>query len=141
MIILDTNVVSEMMRDESNANVVAWFDRHVGADLYLTAMTVAEIRYGIALLPHGRRRQTMARLFAVIRQRLNPQVLPFDAAAAEHYGQIRAGRAAAGRPLGSQDAVIASIAAAQQFAVATRNVKDFEGTGIEVIDPWAAAAT
>ena len=140
MIILDTNVVSEPLRAEPEPAVLAWLDAQAPATLCLTSITLAELLAGVAALPAGRRRNKLA-------QALTEQVLPlfegrvlaFDAQAAHAYARVQAGAQAAGNPISFADGAIAAIAAAHGFAVATRNVRDFNGTGVEVVDPWAPA--
>jgi len=141
VIILDTNVVSEPLRPAPDAAVLAWLDAQASATLCLTSITLAELLAGVAALPAGRRRNRLALA-------LSDQVLPlfegrmlaFDAPAAHAFARVHAGATAAGNPIGFADAAIAAIAAAHGFALATRNVRDFKGTGLEVIDPWAATS-
>lgn len=137
MIILDTNVVSEPLRPEPEPAVLAWLDAQAPATLYLTSITLAELLAGVAALPAGRRRNKLG-------QALTEQVLPlfegrvlaFDMPAAHAYAPVQSGAQAAGNPISFADAAIAAIAGAHGYAVATRNVRDFKGTGVEVIDPW-----
>jgi predicted nucleic acid-binding protein len=137
MIIMDTNVVSELMRAAPNPAVAAWAV-NADPDLSVTALTIAEIRYGIARLPEGQRKQEVTaaanKLFSAFAQR----VVPFDLAAATRYGDLVAGREANGRPISVFDAQIAAVCQACSATLATRNVKDFDGTGVVVIDPWNA---
>lgn len=136
MIILDTNVVSELMRPRPEPAVLSWLDAIVD-DVVTTAITVAEIRHGIARLPHGRRRSALTaaadRTFAP----LEGHVLPFDALAALEYADAVADRERSGFPVSALDAQIAAIARDRSAALATRNVRDFAGTGVEVVDPWS----
>ncbi|MEO0678794.1 MAG: type II toxin-antitoxin system VapC family toxin [Pseudomonadota bacterium] len=137
MILLDTNVISELLRPAPEPRVEAWLAAQDGAGVFLSAVSAAELRFGAALLPSGRRREAlMAALHAIPREDFAGRLLPFDDAAAEAYAEIAAARRAAGRPISAFDAQIAAIARAQGAAVATRNARDFEGCGIEVIDPW-----
>jgi toxin FitB len=139
MIILDTNVVSELMRPDPAPQVAAWVrgrDRH---ELRTTAITLAEIRYGIARLPDGRRKQALLDTADDIFRAFSDQVLPVDAAAAEHYADIASARERAGKPIGGFDALIAAVCRSRDAALATRNLADFDGTGVAVVDPWAAA--
>jgi toxin FitB len=136
VIVLDTNVVSELMRPEPAPQVASWVrdrDRH---ELQTTAITLAEIRYCISRLSDGRRKQVLLAAAAEIFSAFGDQILPIDAAAAEHYGVIASSRERAGRPIASFDALIAAACRARGAALATRNVSDFDATGIEVIDPW-----
>jgi predicted nucleic acid-binding protein len=137
MIILDTNVVSELMRPEPTSQVAAWVrdrDRH---ELRTTAITLAEVRYGIARLPDGRRKQVLLAAADEIFRTFEDQVLPVDVAAAEQYAVIACNRERSGKPMSSFDALIAAVCRSQGAALATRNVPDFDGAGIEIIDPWA----
>ena len=140
MVVLDTNVVSELMQSASSSKVLAWLDDRPTRELFMTAVTEAEIRTGIAFLPEGGRRRGLAeaaeRAFGGL---FAGRVLPFDSAAARVYAEIAAARRASGRPLSQTDGQIAAIARSRGMTVATRNVRDFAETGIEVIDPWAAA--
>ena len=137
MIVLDTNVVSELMRDHPQPAVLAWLDRQPVSTLFVTAITEAEIRMGIALLPGGRRRPGLTtaaeRAFGVL---FAGRILPFNSAAAHAYATIMADRRAAGRPISQADCQIAAIARARGVPVATRNVADFTGCGITVVNPW-----
>lgn len=140
MVVLDTNVVSELMQSAPSSKVLAWLDDRPTRELFMTAVTEAEIRTGIAFLPEGGRRRGLAeaaeRAFGGL---FAGRVLPFDSAAARVYAEIAAARRASGRPLSQTDGQIAAIARSRGMTVATRNVRDFAETGIEVIDPWAAA--
>jgi toxin FitB len=139
MIVLDTNVVSELMRAEPAPAVLAWLRQNSGAGLYTTAVTVAEIRYGIARLPEGQRRESLHQAANEIFAAFPRQVLPFDLAAAGAYADVVAGRERLGHPIDGSDAQIAAICRTQVASLATRNTKDFTDTGIEVIDPWQQA--
>lgn len=138
MVVIDTNVVSELMRPTPAAAVMAWFSRQDSADLYLTAVSEAELRAGAAILPSGRRRDRLAaEVDAVVREDFAGRVLPFDSAAARAYAAIAASRRSVDRPILEADCQIAAIARARDAAVATRNGADFEHCGVAVIDPWA----
>lgn len=140
MILLDTNVVSEPMRKAPDRAVLKWLDGQVAGDLYLCAITVAEIRFGMEILPSGKRRQALKEGFAaMLRQEFAGRVWPFDEDAATHFGKIAASRKAAGRPISIQDCQIAAVARSRGAAVATRNVRDFEGCGIDLLNPWVDA--
>ena len=140
MVLLDTNVVSELMRSAPSAEVLVWVDALPPRELFVTSVTEAEVRTGIAILPDGARRRgladaaerTLGDLFA-------GRVLPFDSSAARAYADIAAASRAAGRPISQSDCQIAAIARSRGLALATRNVRDFSETGVEVIDPWASA--
>lgn len=136
MIILDTNVVSELMRPEPAARVASWVRDRDRRELRTTAITLAEIRYGIARLPDGRRKQVLLAAADETFTAFAEQVVPVDTAAAEHYAIIASTRDRAGKPIAGFDALIAAICRSRGAALATRNVSDFDGTGIEVIDPW-----
>lgn len=136
MTVLDTNVVSELMRPAPSAAVVAWLGRQDPRELKTTAITLAEIDYGIARLPEGRRRERVRAASAELFARFADQVLAFDAAAAARYGALVAARDRAGRPIDGFDAQIAAICQAHGLALATRNTADFARTGIDVVDPW-----
>jgi len=138
MIILDTNVASELMKPSPALAVRDWIRARRGDELYTTSITVAEIRYGIACLPAGRRRDLLTATADDVFPAFKDQVLPFDAAAATHYPVIVTRRDRAGLPIDGFDAQIASICRTRDAALATRNLKDFQDTGIHVIDPWQA---
>ena len=139
MIVIDTNVVSELMRMTPEPAVMTWFSGQDSAELYLTAVSEAELRAGAAILPAGRRRDRLtAEVDAVVREDFAGRVLPFDSAAASAYAAIAASRRSMGRPILEADCQSAAIARASDAAVATRNGADFEHCGIALIDPWAA---
>lgn len=137
MNILDTNVISELMRDAPHPAVLTWLDSQPASSLFVTAITEAEILAGIAILPVGKRRSGLTeaarRTFQVL---FSSRILPFDSKAANVYDSIFAERRAAGRPISQADCQIAAIARSQGATIATRNVVDFEGTGVEIINPW-----
>ena len=137
MILLDTNVVSELMRPEPTAAVLDWVDGRNPTALFLSAISEADLRAGVAMLPQGRRRdRLLAAVEAVIEHDFMGRLLPFDSRSARSYAEIFAARRAVGRPILEADCQIAAIAACHGMAVATRNVADFIDCGIEVIDPW-----
>jgi toxin FitB len=137
MIILDTNVVSELMRASPSDVVVDWVDRQPADDVYLTAITLGELLYGIARLPDGRRKTSLAdQLEVMIADDLDHRVAAFDETAAAHYADIVARRERCGRPISAADAQIAAICRCHDGVLATRNVSDFASIGIEVVDPW-----
>ncbi|MCY3565048.1 MAG: type II toxin-antitoxin system VapC family toxin [Gammaproteobacteria bacterium] len=134
---LDTNVVSELMREEPNKSVANWFLTHPKRNLYFSAIGEAELRLGAAIIPPGRRR---SRLFADIENTLpitfKRRILPFDSKAAQAFADIGSLCRNAGRPISTSDCQIAAIAKSRGLRLATRNVRDFEGTGITLVDPW-----
>lgn len=136
MIVLDTNVVSELMRPSPATQVVTWLRRQEGGSLRTTAITVAEIRFGLARLPAGRRATELQRLADDVLAKFPAQVLPFDAGAAALYGGLAAERERAGRPIDALDAQIAAICRLRTASLATRNAKDFVHTGVDLVDPW-----
>ena len=140
MLMFDTNVISELMRKSPDPAVEAWAIRHAVEDLYFSAVGEAELRYGAAIMPAGRRRDALVSdIETVLRAAFGDRVLPFDSAAARAYADIAAMRRLAGRPVTPTDSQIAAVALSREMAVATRNVRDFEGTGVDVIDPWERA--
>ncbi len=141
MIVLDTNVISELMRRHADPRVVAWVDRHPAGEVYLTAVTTAEMRYGVAHMPPGPRRTDLAdRIRRVIEEDFAGRVLVFDDAAAIEYAEIVVARERRGVAVGIADAQIAAICRAHSAGLATRNTKDFTYTGVDIVDPWRAAA-
>ena len=138
--LLDTNVVSELMRETPEPAVARWASDHPLEDLFFSAVSEAELRYGAAILPSGQRREMLSfKIEAILSDAFEDRVLPFDSDAARAYGYIAAERRSAGRPVASANCQIAAIAAARHMRVATRNVRDFEDMGIELLDPWAKA--
>ena len=137
MIVLDTNVVSELMKPHPSDAVAGWIRRQAASSLYTSSITVAEILHGVLLLPAGRRRNAIhAAARAMFDEDFEGRVLPFGSDAAIHYAEIAAHRKGAGRPISQFDAQIAAIARTASARVATRNVTDFEGCGIAVTNPW-----
>jgi predicted nucleic acid-binding protein len=137
VILLDTNVVSEVMRVAPEPAVLRWLNAIDSSELYLATITIAEIAYGLQILPEGQRRRAISDRFErFVEQGFAHRVLAFDEAAAFIYGEIMAHRKRLGRPLSIPDGQIASIAKAHGMTVATRNTADFEETGIELINPW-----
>lgn len=137
MILLDTNAVSEMMRPVADPAFLRWLSKCSGDDLYCTAIVVAEILYGVELLPDGKRKSDLLagaeRLFKVV---LGGRILPFDEQAARQFSLIASARRRRGRPITELDAQIAAIAQAHHASLATRNISDFEGCGVHLINPW-----
>jgi predicted nucleic acid-binding protein len=139
MIILDTNVLSELMKPVPASVVVAWIGAQPVADLYTTSITQAEILHGILLLPSGRRRRSLeAAATSMFAEDFGGRILGFNAESAQPYARIASDRMRAGRPISHFDAQIAAIALASRGTLATRNVADFDGCGVAILDPWAS---
>jgi len=137
VIVLDTNVVSEMMRSTPEPRVVQWIDAFAADDVFVTAVTAAELMYGVARLPEGRRKQELlVKVGALIAEDFKDRVLPFDQLAAVDYANVVASRERAGRPISMADAQIAAICRNWSADLATRNVADFMDIGVRVVDPW-----
>ena len=137
MIILDTNVLSELMRPNPSPRVVTWVAKQPAAELVTTSITEAEIFYGIELLTKGKRREgLLAAAEAMFAEDLAARIFGFDSDAARVFSRIAAHRRALGRPISNADAQIADIAQVQGAKLATRNVADFEDCGLNVVDPW-----
>lgn len=140
MILLDTNVLSELMRVAPEPRVLAWLDQLPATDFWVSAITVAEIRLGIALLPDGRRRATLTSLAEqMFQEDFAGRCLSFDQEAARLYAEVVASCTRLGRPISVEDAQIAAIALANRLTLATRNTRDFEEvSGLALFDPWRA---
>lgn len=139
MIVLDTNVISELMRSHADPTVVAWVDEQASDELYLTAVATAELRYGLARLPDGRRKSDLAdRIERTLEEDFADRILPFDDDAAAHYADLVVSRERQGMPISMADAQIAAICRSFSGHLATRNVKDFTGTGVSILNPWAS---
>lgn len=137
MIVLDTNVLSELLRPAPEALVLAWLEQQPPVSVFTSAVTQGEILYGIRLLPDSKRRGKLwDAAVTIFNEDFAGRILSFDSDAAVAYAEISAARRAAGRPISQFDATIAAIARSHGASLATRNVNDFEGCGIEVIDPW-----
>lgn len=136
-ILLDTNVLSELLRAAPDRSVLAWFAMQPPEGLFVSAVTEAEMRLGVRLLPAGKRRHALeGAMHAMFAEDFAGHVLPFDSPAAHVYADVVAARRAAGRPISQFDAQIAAIARHHGTRIATRNVGDFEGCAVDVIDPW-----
>jgi predicted nucleic acid-binding protein len=137
MVILDTNVISEPLKPTGDPAVLEWLDQQEIDTLYLTTITVAELRFGIAALPLGNRKRRLEEDFEQrILSHFENRILPFDIAATVAYARIRAKAKAGGKAIGVADGFIAAIAAQHGFSVATRDTSPFEAAGIPVINPW-----
>jgi toxin FitB len=136
VIVVDTSVLSELMRAAPDPIVTGWVRRQLAGSLSTTAVTIAEIRYGIERLPDGPRRDELRAVAAELFAAFSDQILPFDTAAAAEYAPLVVGRDRSGLPIDGLDAQIAAVCRSRRAALATRNIKDFAGTGVDVIDPW-----
>ena len=140
-IILDTNVISELLRPAPARQVERWLAAQDGAKVYFTTVGEAELRHGMAILPAGKRRNALSTAIeGLLDEDFRDRILPFDRAAARAYATIAAERRAAGRPISQFDCQIAAIARVREATVATRNTSDYEGYGIALIDPWTFGA-
>ena len=140
MIVLDTNVISELARQVPDSGVLSWLDSLEVSGVVTTAVTAAELRYGVARLPDGnRKRELTVAIRGILTEDFHGRVLPFDERAAVRYADIVTGRERIGRPIGVADAQIAAICRDLDGTLATRNIADFEETGIELINPWKLA--
>lgn len=137
MIVLDTNVISEVMGTAPSKTVVEWLDRQESSGLYLTTITIAELSYGLEVLADGKRKQILQdRLDIFVTKGFRERILSFDEKAARMYSHVMAQRKRIGRPLSTLDAQIAAITLVNGFAIATRNVSDFEEVGLTIINPF-----
>lgn len=137
MIILDTNVISELLKPSPAPQVEAWLSALDGTQVYFTAIGEAELRQGVAIMPESRRRAALSEAIeGMLNEDFHGRILPFDRAAARAYAPIAADRRAAGRPISQFDCQICAIASAHDAAIATRNTGDFQGCGVVVINPW-----
>ncbi len=141
MIILDTNVLSALMREEPEPAVIRWLDQQAAESIWITSLTLFEVQLGIALLPKGKRKTALEAAFTTLLQTdLENRVLDFDSTAALEAAALAAVRQRAGRPVDMRDTQIAGIALARRATLATRNVKHFKDLKVPVIDPWATVA-
>ncbi len=137
MILVDTNVISELMKPRPSQTVVEWFESTDPATVFVSTVTIAEIVYGLNLLPQGKRRQQLTKAFqAVIAEAFSHRIISFDEAAASMYGELMAQRQKMGRPMAIGDCQIAAIASARGYILATRNVRDFEDCGLTLVNPF-----
>ena len=137
MIVFDTNVLSELMRAEPDGAVLEWVARQPMAGLFTTTISQAEIYYGLALLPEGKRREALlGAAHAMFDEDFPGRILPFDTEAAHAYSEVAATRKLNGQPISQFDAQIAGIVRSRGAQLATRNVRDFVACGISIVDPW-----
>ena len=137
MILLDTNVVSELMKAVPNSNVVQWLDDRIATQIFISSITKAEIELGIALLPDGKRKKMLSEAASAMFNEFETRCLAFDCSAANVYARVVAENTRSGNPISVEDAQIASIALYKNFLVATRNTRDFEQINqIKLFNPW-----
>jgi predicted nucleic acid-binding protein len=137
VIVLDTNVISELARKEPGPGVLSWLDSLEVSEVATTVITAAELRYGIARLPDGRRKRELAAVIrGILTEDFHGRVLPFDERASVRYADVVTDREQTGRPIGVADAQIAAICRDLGATLATRNIPDFEEAGIELVNPW-----
>ena len=137
MIILDTNVLSELMRERPDQRVVTWLDRQPRASVWITSVTVLEVESGLEILAAGRRRSLLLKAFeTLLRDAIGRRVASFDLAAARQAAKLMASRNKAGRPVDLRDTLIAGIAIASHATLATRNTSHFEDLSVPIVNPW-----
>lgn len=137
MIVLDTNVVSEFMTSPPAAPVLTWLNAQDAGNVYLTTISIAEISFGLRVMPDGKRRKMLSERFEqFLASAFQSRILPFDEDAARAYGEIRGYRREQGRPMSNFDGQIAAIAKTKEFAVATRNTRDFADCGLVLVNPF-----
>lgn len=136
MIILDTNVLSALMYQSPDRSVVAWLDRQPRTSVWTTSVTLLEVRFGLQILPNGKRRSSLIQSFQAVLERIGERIVSFDANAAQHAGDLMASRHKKGRIVDLRDTMIAGIVLAQHATLATRNTDHFEDTAIPLVNPW-----
>lgn len=137
MILLDSNVISELMRSQPHAQVIGWMDRQPRISIWTTSVTLLEIRFGLQILPAGKRREQQMEAFeTLLAHKLERRIAVFDSSAAQHTADLMAARQKAGRPGDLRDSMIAGIALAANASLATRNTRHFENLSVPVINPW-----
>ena len=138
MIVLDTNVLSALMRHSPDRSVVEWLDQQPRTSIWTTSITILEIRYGLQILPIGKRRSALLQAFEkVLLEKIESRVAPFDTAAAQQAGDLMAVRHKKGRPGELRDTMIAGIVLASHAKLATRNTSQFEDLLVQVVNPWS----
>jgi predicted nucleic acid-binding protein len=138
VIILDTNVLSELMRSSADSTVVEWLDRQPRSSIWTTSITMLEIRYGLQILATGRKRSALMTAFErLVSEKMDGRIAPFDSAAAEHAGDLMAIRHKKGRPGDLRDTMIAGIVLARRGTLATRNTQHFDDLEVSVVNPWS----
>jgi hypothetical protein len=136
MIILDTNVLSALMRQTPEGNVVAWLDRQPRTSIWTTSVTVLEVRFGLQIMTAGKKRTGLMEAFDLLLERMSGRVVPFDMSAAEQAADLMAFRHKKGRPGDLRDTMIAGIVLVHNASLATRNTAHFEDIAVRLIDPW-----
>lgn len=139
MILLDTNVVSEAMKPEPSPKVREWLDEQAAESLHITSVTVAELLFGVGVLPDGRRKQLLGQAISGVVELFQGRILPFDTVAARSYADLAVLARRAGKGSPTPDGYIAAIASAHGFAVASRDVSAFEAAGLTVVNPWGGS--
>ncbi|MBM3576966.1 MAG: type II toxin-antitoxin system VapC family toxin [Alphaproteobacteria bacterium] len=138
MILLDTNIVSEMIKPTGDANVRHWIDSYAELDFFIASPIIAELRFGLALLPEGRKKDALSKACDAIEDEIFAgRILAFDQRAAHAFARLRAKRQTLGKPLAVMDAMVASIASAHAMTLATRNIADFADLDLAVVNPFA----
>jgi len=140
MIILDSNVLSELMRPKPEARVIAWLDRQPETSIWTTSVSVLEIRFGLQIMQTGRRRTMYTQGFGALLDGIDHRIAPFDTQAAEHASALMASRKIQGRPRELRDTMIAGIVLARHASLATRNILHFDDVSATLVDPWTAGA-
>ena len=138
MIVLDTNIISEAMKPEPHATVQVWLNNQVAETLYISSVTLAELLYGIAALPVGKRKELLAQALDGLMGLFRDRVLPFDVDAARHYAELAVTARSCGRGFPTPDGYIAAIAASRGFIVASRDTAPYKAAGVSVVNPWEA---
>jgi predicted nucleic acid-binding protein len=140
MIILDSNVLSELMRPKPEARVIAWLDRQPETSIWTTSVSVLEIRFGLQIMHTGRRRTIYTQGFEALLDGIDHRIAPFDTQAAEHASSLMASRRIQGRPRELRDTMIAGIVISRHATLATRNIRDFHDISATLVDPWTENA-
>jgi predicted nucleic acid-binding protein len=136
MIVLDTNVLSALMRQATDTKVIAWLDKQPRTSVWTTSVTVLEIRFGLQIMAAGKRRSLLLGTFETVLEKMGHRIAPFDDAAATQAAELMASRQRKGRPVELRDTMIAGIVVARHATLATRNVVHFEDLSVPVVNPW-----
>ena len=138
MIVLDTNVLSALMRQTPDAKVIAWLDKQSRTSVWTTSVTMLEIRFGLQIMATGQRRSRLLEAFEALLEKMGHRVAPFDDEAAAQAADLMASRQRKGRPVELRDTMIAGIVSARHATLATRNLVHFEDLSVAVVNPWLA---